>query len=327
MRKSARKAIIIALVLIIACVGFAGCGNTSGNSKKVRTVRINCNATYTAATFQLIKNNGLLDQYLPEGVTIEWTSIGSAPDIRDAILTGNLDISDMAALSFIIAQDKNIPLTMISACGMTPIMIYSNNDEIQSLDEIRADSKIAITNKTTTLHSAFLATCKEELGDALIFDNNLCAVPAADALASLSSSSDYDLAIFSFPNYAKADKLDNLTLIKDMTPYIEKYGDGALVVTSDEFYKTNKDVVEAFRKAQEDALKMIEADIEGVATQLADIYGIDSYLVLDALNLLPPSKYVDGYDEQGTLLFEAGLLSSEPQKLSDLDNYNELPRR
>ncbi len=315
------KKIIAVTLLICMMAGMAACGK-----KGDRVVRIAQTGVYVSATAQIMKEKGILEKYLPEGVKIEWSEIATGPDLRDAIVSKRVDIADFSLMTYIAAYENDLPLTLLSFSGSTPINIYSNGGEVENLSDFSDASKIAITNKSTNLHVAFLAHCAEELGDAMIYDNCLSPIPAADAIASLKTSKDYNGAIFSFPMMVKAEENENLLKIAEMTEVINDYSIGDGFVTHSDYLKNNKDIVDAFLKAQDETLQFIEENPEEASQILASLYGVEQTQISSLLESMPPQKKVVGYDKQAQLLYEAGILAEEPTKFEEIPNYENIPK-
>lgn len=295
-----------------------------GGAKRV--VRIAQTGVYVSATAQIMKEKEILEKYLPEDVEIEWSQIATGPDLREAIISGNADIADFSLMTYIAAYENGLPLTLLSFSGSTPINIYSNDSEVEVLDGFPSTSSIAITNKSTNLHIAFLAYCKEQLGDAMRYDNCLSPIPAADAIASLQTSRDYNGAVFSFPMMVKAEENQNLKLIADMTDVITNYSIGDGFITHSDYIKENKDIIDAFLAAQDETLQFISDHSEETAQILATLYGVEVEEVNEVLAKMPPRKEVVGYDKQAELLYEAGILPKEPTKFANLPNYENIPK-
>lgn len=322
MKKKLTKA--LALMLSVITLGtLTGCESKS----EERTLRISRPNSYTATTACIMQEKELLEKYLPEGVTVEWSIIASGPDMRDAIVSKQVDMtSGMAQMTFIAAYESGLPLTLLSYDALSPLNMYSNDPEITAMDEFTETSRIAIGNKGTSHHLAFLAYCKQELGDAMIYDNLLSTIPAADAIASLQSSKDYNAAIFSFPNLSKAAAIEGVTLLADMTEIVEEYGMGGGFFMNSDYYSENPDIVEAFYKAQDEALQFIQDNTKEAAQILSEIFGVDEDEVLEVLQLMPPKKEVVGYDKQAQLMYEVGILEKEPTKFADMPNYEKIPK-
>lgn len=309
------------LLMAIGCISMVGCGQNEG-----RKIRVAQTGVYVSATAQIMKEKGFLEKYLPEDVEVEWSQISTGPDLRDAIVSGQIDVADFSLMTYIVAYENGLPLTILSYSGSTPINVYSNSNEIDEISKFSTTDKISITNKSTNLHIAFLAYCKEQVGDAMRFDNCLSPIPAADAIASLKTSNDYTGAIFSFPMMIKAEENEKLQLIAEMTEVIQEYSIGDVFVMHSDYLQENPDIAEAFLKAQDETLKFIKENPEETAEILSNLYGVEKEKILDVLEIMPPRKEVVGYDKQAMLMYEAGILQNEPTKFEDIPNYENIPR-
>ncbi len=315
---------LLILMLVVISIVFVGCD--IAKEREVKTIRIGGSSVYTGSVAMVMKERELLEKYLPENVNVEWVEIETGPDLRDALLSDNIDIAGISLMTFITSYENDLPLTLVSFSGATPIKLYSNDENVKALEEFTSDSKIAITNKNTTLHTAFLATCKEQLGDSVQYDSNLSPIPGSDALASVQTGKDFNGAIFSFPLCTKADKVEGLTMLEDMSTVIKDYGIGAAFVARKDFYDDNAEIMEAFLNAQKDATDYIVNNDEEAAEFLCESFGCDKQLVVEAIKNMPPTEKVIGYDKQAQLLYEAGILKDEPTLFKDLDNYERIPK-
>lgn len=320
------KKISALLLLTILCLTMVGCGGGSADSKdNPLTVTINCyNGNYVSATTQIIQQEGLLEKYLPEGVTVEYTSLVSGPEIRDAILAGDVQIADMSLMSFQTGLENGLPLTLLSFCGSTPINLYSNKSELTSLEDFTGSEQITVTNRATNLHAAYLAQCKEMGLDIAKYDGMLIAAPNTEALALLSDGGTVSGSILSFPTYTNAETMENVHLICDMSQAIGKYSVGSAYVTTSEFYEKHPEIIEAFRKAQDEALDLFETEPDRVVEILAGLYNVDTAVVRKAMEEVPPTNSLAGYDNLAALLYEVGILEQEPLLFAELPNYQEI---
>lgn len=320
------KRIFSFLLLAGFCLSLAGCGGGSGASEdKPLTISINCyNGNYVEATTQIIQQEGLLEKYLPENVTVEYTGLVSGPEIRDAMLAGDIQIAGMSLMSFQTGLENDLPLTLISFCGSTPINLYSNKSEITSLEDFTGSEQITVTNRATNLHAAYLAQCKEMGLDITKYDAMLIAAPNTEALALLSDGNTVSGSILSFPTYVSAERMPDVHLICDMSDAISKYSVGSAYVTTSEFYHEHPEIVEAFRKAQDDALTLFAEEPDRMAEILAELYDVDTAVVLEAIEEVPPTKSLTGYDNLAALLYEVGILKQAPIPFAELPNYQDI---
>ena len=323
MRNFIKKGIVFTMA-ITALVSMSGCGKEQGNEERV--LRVGETGVYVSATSQIIREKNILEKYLPEGVSVEWTTIATGPDLRDAIISRSLDVADFSIMTYILGVENNLPLTMLSFSGSTPVYVYSNDDTVKALSDFNENSRISITNKSTNLHIAFLAENAKQFGEATRYDNTLVPIPAADALASLQTSKEFNGGVFSFPMSVKANKNENLELIADMTEVIKEYSIGDAYIAHDEYFEENPDIIEALLKAQDEALDFIVNNTEEASQILSELYGVEAEVIEKTINEIPPTNKVVGYDKQASLLYEAGILTSEPMKFSELKNYENIPQ-
>ena len=89
------------------------------------------------------------------------------------------------------------------------------------------------------------------------YDKCLAPIPAAYAIASLQTSKDYNGAVFSFPMMIKAEENKELVLLADMTEVIQDYSIGDAFVVHSDYFEKNRDIVDAFLKAQDETLQFI----------------------------------------------------------------------
>lgn len=318
--KVIKKVLAIIVVLTLCISIFSGC---SSSKTKEKVVRISISTSYGTATSNIIREYNLLEKYLPEGVSVEWKTMTSASDMRDALVAGELDFVCTSLPTFIAGYENGLPLALVSFASAVPIGIYSNDDTIKSLSDFDSTDVICAKSKGNNGHIAFLIACLEDLGNAMQLDAQISTVQEADALALLQSSKDYKASIFSFPMTVKAEEA-GLHCVKSFNEIINDYGIGSTYFTRQEFYKNEPEIVEALKKAQLDALELIKTDLNGVSETLSPIFGLDAKYIADALTSCPPTTEYSGYNKLAKLLHEIGLVEKEPTKFEDLFNYEDI---
>lgn len=317
--------LVMCMVMMFSCI-LTGCGDRTEQTSETETkkVRICSCGLYVDATKLIMREKKILEKYLPENVEIEWSQIASGPDIRDAVVSGNVDIADISLMTFITGYENGLPIDLLSFDGSTPTYLYTNRKDIKSVKDFGEGSSISITNKNTNLHLAVLALCKREAGNPLALDKYLTPIPAADALSSLQTSQSFNGAVFTFPMSVKADKVDGLNLLYDMSDLVKEYNIGSAMIANREFRKNNPDIISAFLKAQSEALKYIESNQEESADILSSLFGCEKEDVLHAFEVMPPTDKVTGYDKLAQLLYESKIIEKEPTKFASLANYESI---
>jgi len=320
MNKKYKRIIIVLLLISFILIMTASCSNT----KEEIVFRINCSNNFSNASLQIIRELNLLEKYLPSNVTVEWHNIESSVDMRDALIADRLDIAEIATINFVASIDNELPLVIVSNGGFTLINVYSKRDDINSLEDFSTSDSIAILNRASNLQTAFMAKCKQVLGDPMALDSTLVAIPPADAIASLQSSNDFDGGIFTFPNIIRVQEIEGMKLVSDMNDVVEEYGVGTLALTTENFFNKHPELLEAFVNAKKDAHDYAMNNKADTAELLASLYQIDAAHVLIALNSVPFTHRITGYDKQAELIYETGLLHNRPKQLSELLNYENL---
>ena len=311
--------LLLAMVFLLSMT--AGCSKSQ--EMQERTIRISISTSYGTLTSNIMKEYQLLEKYLPDYTTVEWKTMTSASDMRDALVAGELDVVCTSLPTFIAGYENGLPLALISFASSVPIGLYTNDSTVTSLNDFTEKDVLCAKSKGNNGHIAFLIACLEDLGDAMALDNQIATVQEADALGLLQTSTDYKASIFSFPMTVKAEEA-GLYEVKSFNEIINAYGIGSTYFTRQDFYQDNADIINALRLAQAEAIGLIATDLEGVAETLSSIFELEPQHIVDAMKMCPPTPVYSGYDKLATLLYDIGLIDNTPTKFEDLFNYEDL---
>jgi NitT/TauT family transport system substrate-binding protein len=317
----------------VLAVLLTGCAKSNGESTekdyKSTVIRVQYTNAYGSAVPQILMFNKYLENSLPEGVTVEWVNINSGTDVRDALVAGQIDIATMATPSVIAAIENGLPLEVISGSAVLSGILYSHNPEIRGLADIKAGDKVSLINIGNSQHLALMLACKEQLGAAGKLSDNLVSMQYADVFASLASSDELDCAVMGFPNLKKADAIETLEPILDLTPILREYNIGNFTIVNEKFLDENPYLIEVFSKAFNEAVEYINQESAAAAQLLADFYGeIDAADIVEQLKSAPPKLEISesAYDKVAALMYEVGMLDHAPKKFSELPNYASIPK-
>ena len=324
-------AILLVAIMAVTAVVFASCqqkNDADVPGYKADVIRINDTGQFASCIQRIINLKDYLTPYLPEGVSVEWTSISSGSAQRDAIIAGHLDITAMSLIQFLSATENELPLSLISSAAAQSVFLYSNNENIKCFADIDESARIAVTGRATNMEMAFLIRCGEVFGDPMIYYNNIVTMPNTEMLASLATSDEIDCAIIVLPNNVKADEIEGLTMIEDLTPVIVENSLASAFVTDDDFVRDNPALLDAFRKATEDAVNFINENPEEAAKLLAAEYGIDEIHLVNAFKNYPVKLEIkeNGYNNTAALLYQIEILKKPALKFSELPNYDTIPK-
>lgn len=318
-----RKRLCVILLSVALLLPMCACQKRG----KELTVTINSSGNYVVAAFVIIKEEKLMEKYLPEGYTVNWTSVATSTEIRDGMLTGDINIASPAVSTTISALENDIPFRIISYMSTPVYKMYASPERIQSIDDIGPEDRISITGYSGSMHLAFLAYCKEHFGDYSRLASNLVVMPNAESLASLSTGSDVAVGVYQFSHNLLAEDDPNVHFIGDISDVAQQYGVGQVCVTTSEYAADHPEVVEAFLNAQEEAIRLFYDQPDYVADLLINSgIDIDKAALLDAMPTSGPTGVftAEQYDTLAQFMYEAEMLSKEPKPLEEYDFYEAL---
>ncbi len=223
------------------------------------------------------------------------------------------------------AIDNDMPLTLMSFYGYATVKAYTNQPDIKTFSDFVEGDQISISGLASNPQAAYIAAIKEEGLDVKKYNNMLVKVPNSEAISMLETNNQIKGSILSFSANLKAEKLNNVHMIKDFTDVIEKYSIGTALIANTQFYNENPDICESILKVQRDVIDNWNNNFDENAQLLASQYKCDVEDVKDLMITQPPTDKVSGYNNLANLLYESELLN-KPLKLEDLPNYESIPR-
>jgi NitT/TauT family transport system substrate-binding protein len=298
--------------------------SNEGYDRKI--IRINVMPTYAHAMSHIIKEKGFLTPYMPNDVIVEWTNINSSPEVRDGLVSGNIDISISPSLTVIPAIENGLPLFIVSAHVTNSLGIYSKNPNMQSFQDLANANGIYINSLGSSSMLATFAMCLEEFEDALYLSNKFIAQDFLVSTQAFATEDEIECIATNFPDSEKVMQISGVHQVVDLTPYAQKYDLGNYYIANAEFYKSNPALMGAFRSAQKDALDFMVNNTDEAAEILAEKFEFDKEIIATEMKSNIPKLEVTGYDKCADLMYKAGILTNTPKKFSELENYEEIPK-
>ena len=327
-----RNYIAAAAVLLILCLfAFSQFGKTKTiDVDQPIAIRIlfSPSTSVNNAMVVILKEKMFFEEELPENVTVEWISLDSTSARRDAITAGKGDITMVNMPSFIAAKEAMLPIGLLSNVTISGAAYYSVNDRGFPLESIGANDKLAITGSIgNTAHLSFQIACMEMFGNSSIFDQNVLALVEGDVVAMVSNTNDLAGVI---ANDRIVGWPQNMKMVIDLTPYIQKYGVSGVFAASTTFMTENPAMIDAFYRAERAAVQFIKENPDEAAAILASFWeGENAEDMKKALVLFPPEIEISesGYDLLASFMYQSGLIDNEPIKFRDFSNYDALPKK
>ncbi len=190
-QKTVKK--LMAVILALSLLLLAGCTQNGNPATKDKTkagaapakIRIAIQFGLGYAPVQIVKDKKLIEKYLP-GAQVEWKQM-SGEMIREAMLSGDVDIGFMGQGPFFIAWDKGADWKIATALGSSPLGLQTYRKDINSLKDFKKDDKIATPYSGSIQHMLLAMAAEKELGNPKALDNNMVSMQHPDAATALIS--------------------------------------------------------------------------------------------------------------------------------------------
>lgn len=307
------------LVITLFCLTLVGC-NTQGEVRGEQLqVKIAEQYGLAYAPLQIVKEKKLIEKHLPEA-EVSWRQLGNTTAIREAMLAGELDIGFMAIPPFLIGWDKGMEWKIACGLSSSPVGLVVNKDSIQSIRDFSSEDRIALPQPGSIQHILLSMACDKIWGDPKRLDNQLVTLDHPDGMNALLARSEVS-AHFTTPPY----------LFKELAePGIHQILDGKeamgedftfiVGVTTENFYKDQPKIYEAFLKALEEALIFMKSNPTETVNILANAYQMDQE---ELLNYLERSDTTYSLEVQGVMKFadfmqKNGYINRKPVNLKEV---------
>jgi ABC-type nitrate/sulfonate/bicarbonate transport system substrate-binding protein len=323
------------LIIFALTIGIILALSVYWNSTKIQTEGYNTDLVRIAgfrknlsslAIRLIMEEKGFFEAELPEGVNVEWSTIPSSTDQRDAIVSGTIDIGAFASSVAISAIDQGLPITCLSVMPYTNAALYTNRETIHRLEDLNGEDKIImVTALGAHQHLAFQAACWEYLGDAHKFDGQVIAMTLGDALETMKNFDDAQASVIVDSPGMKL----NLTKIMDLKKYYSQYELSSINATSQKFAAENPMIIEAYYTAERETIKFISEHPEEAAKILSKYWEGESIEnIIQLFKNTPPRIAISesAYDRLAEFMYEIGNIDNPPQKFSELPNYADIPK-
>ncbi len=266
------------------------------------------------APIEIMKQNHILEKYLPAGQQVEWVKLGNTAAIREAMLSGNLDIGFMGIPPFLIGLDNQMPWKMFTGLSSSPLGLVSNNPDVQALEDLIGKGKIALPQPGSIQHILLSMAAKKQLGNAKIFDNQLIALKHPDGYQALLNGSDV-VAHFTAPPYL-LQELQNEKFHQILSGNEAFGGEFTFIVgVCQEPLTKDKTKMDAFTSALKEALQFMNDSPDETIEILAKAYEMD---VNEIKNQIKQEGMTFSTDINGTerfigFMLETGYIKNEIQ--------------
>jgi taurine transport system substrate-binding protein len=275
----------------------AGCGDgaaSGGSDPDNKTIRIAYQAFPSGDL--IVKNQGLLEKALPD-YKITWTKFDSGASINTAFVAGSLDIAAIGSSP--VARGLSAPLNIpyrvafvLDVAGDNEALVARNGSNVNSVAELKG-KKIGTPFASTAHYSLLAALDRAGLKES---DVTLVDLEPQDILAAWTRG-DLDAAYSWLPSLDELKKTGKVLITsRELATAGKPTLDLGVVSTA--FVGAHPKAVDAWRKAEAQALELIKRDPQAAATAVGK-----------ELNLTP--EQASHQLSQGVFLNPADLASAE----------------
>ncbi len=257
--------------LALACVpalALAGCG---AGQKTTLNIAQQFGVAY--APLEIMKANGILDKYLPAGVTANWQQFGGPTAIREAMLAGDVDFGFMGVAPVIVGAAGGMEWRYATGISRNQVAITTTKPEVKRLADFLPTDRIAVISPACTQHVLLCMAARQELGDGRALDNQLVAMSLPDAANALISGTEI-VGDVSTPPYLQKELENDAHILYEGTELMGGPFTMISGVAMERFYKDYPALYEAFLSALQESVDYINDHMDEAAAQLAPVYGI-----------------------------------------------------
>lgn len=316
-----------AILLIIAMASnIAGCANkpeTKMEAFNQQKLRIAMQYGLAYAPVQIMQEKKIIEKYLP-GASITWKEMGTGPVIRDAMVTGEIDIGFMGISPFLIGWDKGAEWKIAAASGSQPLGLVTYKKDIKTIADFTAQDRIATPAVASIQHILLSMEAEKQRGSAHAFDQMMISIAHPDATTSLLGKKDVT-AHFSSPPFLFKELAD--PDVHQVISGEDAFGSEFTFifgVAGNQFHDSNPMAYAAFIAAFNEAIAFINNHPRDAAKLLAPRYNMSEtdcykYLTADGTNYCSTPYGIMGFAE---FMHKAGYISRMPANLSEISFEN-----
>ena len=254
------------------------------------------------------------------GLKPVWKEYGSGGAVREALVSGEVDVGFMGIPPFLIGWDKGCQWKV--ACGFVviPVGLVTYDPNIKSLKDFKPEDKIAVPSPGSVQHILLAMAAEQELGSPNALDNNIVAMPHPDGAAALISKKGIK-AHFTTPPYLFEELLQPgfYLVTHDIAIFGHPFSFN-VGVASERFHDRRPVAYSCFVNAIAEAMAWINSNKEEAAKMLAPEFQLTpektlQYLTWEGMNYTTAPYGLMGFAE---FMKKAGYISRVPQSIDEI---------
>lgn len=194
-----RRLLVIMAVVLVA---LSGCTQIGTSEKETLVVADQFGLAY--APLEIMKEKQFLESALKaagrESVQISWLRLGNTSAMREAMLSGNLDIGFVGIPPFLLGVENGMDWKIISGLSESAVSLVSKDTNLTSLKDLTNEHRIILPQPGSIQHILLQMASKTQLEDAYALDNQLLSMAHPDGVVAFTSGQE-NMLHFTTPPY------------------------------------------------------------------------------------------------------------------------------
>jgi len=305
------KRLLVMGLLMILLIAYSGCTSEKHVEKTKIIIADQFGLAY--APLEVMKSYGLLEKELKNAnleVEIVWQKFGNTSSIREAMLSGGLDVGFVGIPPFLIGLDNGMDWKIFSGLSESQVSLIAKDSSIDGLADLTSEHRIILPQPGSIQHILLQMAAESQLGNYAAFDDQLVPLSHPDGVIAFESGGLEQLH-FTAPPYISKDLNVNgaRTILEGKDSVGEDYT-FIVGICQREFYD-QKAFYEAFKSALRRSIEEIQLGSDEILTLLSEIYEIPKDELKADLRekTISFSEEVKGLDRFSEFMFKTGTLS------------------
>lgn len=325
MRKTGKTLLVLTVILaVILAVFAAGCQGKNSQTKiqaedepELTTVKVAKQFGLVYAPLMMAEQRDFFSKY---GLKVEWVTLGSGGTVREAMMSGDIDVAFMGIPPFMIGWDKGLPAKIAAGFCVVPVSLVSYDPDIKTIKDFRPEDKIAVPSPGSIQHILLAMALKRELGNANALDDQVVALPHPDGASALLAKKDIVAHFTTSPYLFQELEQPGYHMVLDGA---QAFGDDFnfnVTLVTQAFHDNNPQGYAAFVQGLSDTMDWLNHNKREAAAALAPEFNLTpektyEYLTYEGVNYTTAPYGILGFSE---FMVEAGYITKVPNDISEI---------
>ena len=156
------------------------------------------------APLQIMKAQGFLEKELVQAgldqTEVKWKQLGNTTAIREAMLSGDLDVGFVGIPPFLLGLDNGMDWKIMCGLSESRVSLMTKDPKVEKLKDLKSSHKIILPQPGSIQHILLQMAAEKVLGDANAFDQQLLALAHPDGVTTFTAGDEQQLH-FTTPPY------------------------------------------------------------------------------------------------------------------------------